>query len=257
VSEIGQRFDKAATGTIRGQVLWQGTLAHVSPLEYRPRLESPVSEREYYPNPHAPMVDPVSLGLGNAVVFLRQVELSHSKPWDHAGVFVVLSGKKLRLEQGTERIGVAFARRGEPLTMKSGDEALYILRGGGASFFSLTFAEPHRPRQRFLEKTGLVELSSAAGHFWQHAYVFVDDHPYYTRTDPQGRFCMDQVPPGEYQVVCWVPNWSVPGHERDPETGVIRTVRFGQPLELAEAVNVLPGTEPTLQFLISSEMFQR
>jgi len=252
---IGESFDPRASGTIRGEVVWKGPLPSVAPFEYRPKVQSPAADRQPYPNPNAPLVDGPSRGVGNAVVFLRSVDLKRSRPWDHAGVFVELSDKHLRLEQGHEQVRAAVARRGEPLTMKSSDDRLHIVRAGGAAFFSLTFTEPHKPRQRRLERKGLVELTSAVGHFWQRGYVFVDDHPYYARTDAQGRFVLPQVPTGNYQVVCWVPNWNVREQERDPETALVRFITFAPPVELEQPVNVVSESEPTLQFRVEEKMF--
>jgi hypothetical protein len=257
VTEIGRAFDPNCVGTIRGEVVWQGPLPSVPPFEFRPKPQSPVADRKYFPNPNSPVVDGPSRGVGNAVVFLRSVDLVRSKPWDHAGVFVELSRKRLRLEQGDKEVRAGSARRGEPLTMKSADDNLYIVRAGGAAFFSLTFAEPRKPRQRRMEENGLVELSSAAGHYWHRAYILVDEHPYYTHTDVRGRFVLDRVPEGNYQVVCWIPNWQVKEHERDPETSSVRFVTFGKPLEIEQSVNVLPGSEPTLQFRVGEHLFCR
>ena len=39
------------------------------------------------------------------------------------------------------------------------------------------------------------------------AYISVFDHPYFTVTDDTGRYQIDNVPPGKYEVVAW--------HERD------------------------------------------
>jgi hypothetical protein len=256
VTEIGQAFDPRSSGTIRGEIVWLGPLAAVPPFEYRPKPESPVADRKYYSNPNAPVVDAPTQGVGNAVVFLRSVDPARSKPWDHAGVFVELSRRQLRLEQGDGKVRAAFARRGEPLTMKSADDILYIVRAGGAAFFSLTFAEPREPRQRRLEQKGLVELSSAAGHYWQRAYVFVDDHPYYTRTDARGGFLLERVPEGNYQVVCWLPNWHVKEHERDPETSSLRFVTFGKPLEIEQSVSVLPRSESILRFQVGEQLLR-
>jgi hypothetical protein len=252
---IGQAFNLRETGTILGEVVWQGPVPTVPPLEFRPKPESPKTDCHHFPNPNEPVVDGDSQGVANAVVFLRSVDLSRCRPWDHAGVFVELSAKCMRLEQGNESVRAAFARRGERLTLKSVDETLYVAHAGGAAFFSLTFAEPNKPRQRLLPKNGIVELSSAVGHFWQRGYVFVDDHPYYTRTDTRGRFMLDRVPSGDYQVVCWLPNWKKRDHERDTETSLIRFIHFGPALELEQAVNVLPTSKATLRFILNEKMF--
>jgi hypothetical protein len=253
--EIGACFEAQATGTVRGRVVWQGPIPDVASFEYRPKLESPSAEREAFPNTNALAVDAESRGVANAVVFLREVDRKRSRPWDHAGVFVELMGKTLRLEQGNESVRTAFARRGEPLTINSTDSQLHVLRAGGAAFYSLTFMEPHKPRQRRLDQKGLVELTSAVGHFWQHGYVFVDDHPYYARTDSQGRFVLPRVPEGDYRLVCWIPNWKVKEQERDTESGLVRFLTFAPALELEQTVNVLPGSEPTVQFLVEQKLF--
>jgi hypothetical protein len=111
-------------------------------------------------------------------------------------------------------------------------------------------------RQRRLDEKGLVELTSAVGHFWQRGYVFVDDHPYYTRTDSKGRFALPAVPEGNYRVVCWIPNWKVREQERDTESGLIRFVTFGRALELEQPVTVCPGSRPTLQFRVEEKLFR-
>ena len=66
-----------------------------------------------------------------------------------------------------------------------------------------------------------VDLTSAAGHYWMHAYLFVSDHPYWTWTAADGRWELGDVPPGEYELVVWLPSWRVAKVERDPESGAV------------------------------------
>jgi hypothetical protein len=58
-------------------------------------------------------------------------------------------------------------------------------------------------------------------------------------------------------VVCWIPNWNVKDHERDPETSSVRFVTFGPPLEIEQGVAVSPGSETTLQFRVGEQLFRR
>jgi len=44
-------------------------------------------------------------------------------------------------------------------------------------------------------------------HPWMKAYVSVFDHPYFAVTDDSGKYQIDNIPPGNYEVVAW--------HERD------------------------------------------
>jgi hypothetical protein len=150
-----------------------------------------------------------------------------------------------------------FVHRGQSVEMASREPVFHILRASGSAFFSLTFPNPDRPRVRSLTEPGLVELSSGAGYYWMRAYLFVDDHPYYTRTDAQGYYQLSQVPPGRYQVVCWLPNWNVARHDRDPESTVISRLFFRPPVEREQHVEVRASGAVAADFTMSKALFQR
>jgi len=44
-------------------------------------------------------------------------------------------------------------------------------------------------------------------HPWMKAYISVFDHPYFAITDDSGKYIIENIPPGKYEVVAW--------HERD------------------------------------------
>lgn len=258
-SDDVSRFDPAAAATVRGQVTWTGDLPQVNHFEGRslsgfsliPRAEKQQN------NPNAPVIDPRSRGVGNAVVFLRGVDPQRARPWDHAPVRVEHRGRQLHVVQGNVDSPFGFVRRGEAVEMISKEEAFHALQARGSAFFSLMFPDPDLPLSRRLDEQGLVELSSNAGYFWMRAYLFVADHPYYARTDAQGRFVLPQVPPGRYEVVCWMPNWHKASHERNPETGLITRVRFAPPAEKAQTVTVGEKETREVRFLMAEKDFER
>lgn len=88
------------------------------------------------------------------------------------------------------------------------------------------------------------------------AYVFVDDHPYYTRTDREGRFTLEQVPPGQYEVVCWMPNWQEARHERDPESGLISRFFFRATVERIHHLRLRERQIKDLELVISEKDFR-
>jgi hypothetical protein len=88
-------------------------------------------------------------------------------------------------------------------------------------------------------------------------YLFVDDHPYYTRTDADGRFRLDQVPPGRYELVCWMPNWNIDRQDRDPESCLVTRVFLGKPLEQVKTVDVELGRESTVDFTVYAAAFPK
>jgi hypothetical protein len=112
--------------------------------------------------------------------------------------------------------------------------------------------DPDRPSRRRLEKAGLVELSSGTGYYWMRGYLFVTDHPYFARTDKEGRFKINNVPPGKYQLACWLPNWKTIRHDRDPETALVSRVYFAPPLEQEKQVEVKSKDTSTIDFTISA-----
>ena len=119
------------------------------------------------------------------------------------------------------------------------------------------FPDPDRPLTRSLNEKGVVELTSAAGYYWMRAYLFVDDHPYYARTDKEGRFSLEQVPPGKYELVCWMPNWLEARHERDPESGVITRLFFQPPVALVQKVELGKQESKEIRFSLWMRDFQR
>ncbi|HJT77392.1 MAG TPA: hypothetical protein VJ739_09350, partial [Gemmataceae bacterium] len=157
--------------------------------------------------------------------------------------------------QGDAEVHVGFVHRGDTIPLASAGPEFHVLHASGAAYFSLPFPDTDRPYERRLAERGLVELTSEAGYFWMHAYLFVDDHPYYARTDARGRFELPRVPPGSYQIVCWLPSWREAGHDRDPETSGIIRVRFRPSVERTQAVSVGRGETRDVSFAVSADDF--
>jgi hypothetical protein len=251
-------FDPATAGSITGRVTWDGEPSNVLPFPIYPNaLGGDVfRERHARPNPNAPSIDPLTRGIADAVVYLRGVEVARARPWDHPPLVVEIQSCCLHLRQGDAGSRVGFVRRGDRLAMVSREPVFHLLHAGEAAFFTLAFPDPEQPRERPLKEIGLVELTSAAGYYWMRGYVFVDEHPYYARTDREGRFALPRVPPGRYEIVCWAPNWVKQRHERDPETGEITRLFFRPPAEQVRTVTVAPGADSAVQFTLSETPFR-
>ncbi len=257
VPGIASRFDPKTAGTITGRVTWTGPVPAVPPFEVRSFImgNAPGRDRRIAPNPNAPKIDPVNRGVAGAVVFLRGVRPDRAKPWDHPPVRVEQRDCTLHVLQGGADGHVGFVRRGEPIEMVAREPRFHALHASGAAFFTLAFPDADRPRVRRLTSSGVVELTSAAGYYWMRAYLFVDEQPYYTRTNAQGKFRLEQVPPGRYELVCWLPSWVKERHERDPETSLVTRLAFRPPLE--RPLDVSSGAAAPVEFTLSTSDFEK
>lgn len=253
-----RHFDPMAGGALHGNVLWKGTLPEVLPIEYLPLQvgEPRFGGKLVMDNPNAPIIDPTSGGVAEAVIFLRGIKPHQAKPWDHPPVVVLIEDFKYQVQQGGRAVHHGFVRQGDDVRMESKQRVHHSLHAEGASFFTLSFPDPNASRARRLTEKGMVELTSGAGYYWMREYLFVADHPYFTRTDRQGRFELSQVPAGKYEVVCWLPSWLIKNKISDPDIPAFKRLEFRSPVEISQEVHIEAGKEWTVNFTISAESFR-
>jgi hypothetical protein len=257
VVEIGSDFDASTAGEIRGRVTWRGALPEVPPYRapVSPGNEHAGQPYHLWPNPHAPQIDPASRGVAGAVVFLRGIDPQRSRRWDYPPVRIELRDYQIHVCQGDRDASVGFVRRDESITMVSRQNLFHSLHVRGAAFFARAFPDAEHPCRQRLERAGIVELSSGCGYFWMRGQLFVDDHPYYTLTDADGGFTLPQVPPGHYQLVCWLPDWREASRELDAETALICRLTFRPPLEVVRPVQIAPRQTQTVTFELDEKHF--
>jgi hypothetical protein len=255
---LGTRHDPDGCGSIEGRVLWQGDVPTVAPFHVPPLQFGLTGPHDHltFDNPNVPQVESQSGGVAHAVVFLRRVDPERSRPWDIPPVEVEQRDFRLVVHQGEAASHVGFVQRGSEVALVSRQPVFHSLHGDGADFFTLAFAGADKPCRRTMRSSGLVELWSAANYYWMRGYLFVTEHPYYCRTDRCGHYRLPAVPAGDYELVCWMPNWKPDRHHRDPESGVIVRMYFRPPLEQAQNVAVAPGMISRIDFAASADDFE-
>jgi hypothetical protein len=261
--QIGAAFDAGRCGTIRGFVSWSGPVPAVDPIELKSARTPPGSEARVH-NPNGPEVRDGRLA--NAIVYLTGVDPRRSAPWHPAPTSIDVSRAGLTVRQADRASRTGVVRRGDEVAFVSREAAdsvtqlpaLHSIRGRGAAFFTQMLPVPDGPVNRTFPDPGIVELSSGSSYYWLRAYVLVSDHPYATVTGPDGRFAFENVPDGDYELVCWVPNWHIERFESDPElsvyAGPARLV-FRPAVERRMRVSVKSGRASELGFTLSPADF--
>ena len=252
---LGSKFDPQESGTIHGQVIWHGPAPTSHSFKEAGISVGVNSLTDDASNHLLPQIDAKAGGLKGVVVFLRTVDSQRSHPWNLPTSHVVMEENAIVIEENDKQETTGFLRAGDSIEMVSRNNSLEILRARGASFFSLTFPKANKPLRRALTKEGCVEFSSGTGHYTARCWIFVATHPYYTRTDSEGAFVLENVPDGIYELVCWLPNWNVERFDRDPENHYVSRVWFRAPLEKSMAVRVVGGQITEAKFAIAEDEF--
>jgi hypothetical protein len=256
---LGTVFDAASAGGIVGRITWKGNLPHVEPFlaPVSPLSEQPNGPKLLWRNPHTPCIDSRTNGVAGAVVFLRGIDPARAHPRDLPPVQVDVHSCQLHVHQGDVDAMTGFVHRGDTVSIVSNDERFQAVRARGSAFFTLTLPDRGHAHERRLQDSGVVELSSNAGQFWMRAYLFVSDHPYFARTDSQGAYTLDRVPPGNYELACWLPDWHVASHELDAETALITRVTFSPSVVKLRNVTVKPHGSEAADMTFSLDDFSK
>ena len=254
--ELGTTYDPAKTGTIRGRVFWNGPLPESHAFRDIGVVTPAIAERADTKNPLIIQVNPNGNGVANAVVYLRKVDAAKSRPWDHPPLRVEMKDGSISIEQG-QASGqvVGFVEVGDSIEMVSRSKPFEMLRARGAAYFTLAFPAPDASLHRALAKPGVVELSSGAGNYWARSFVIVAEHSYFARTDAEGNYTLNNVPEGNYEIVCWLPNWKADRFERDPENLNVARLWYSPPMETSHPVDVERAKTTTANVQVQSGDF--
>ena len=98
---------------------------------------------------------------------------------------------------------------GQELLIKNSDATLHNIHSMPTVNKGFNFAMPKVVKKKSIKiaKPENAMYIKCDVHSWMKAYVSVFDHPYFAVTDDSGKYQIDNIPPGKYEVVAW--------HERD------------------------------------------
>ena len=133
----------------------------------------------------------------NVIVYLKDIKAGKAVPKETVAVIDSKCTFVPHIMIGF--MGNEFVLRNEDPVLHTGHIYSHIR---GKTMFNIALPEKGSEITRTLTKTGLMELNCDC-HPWMEGYVYVFDHPYVTITDENGRFVINDVPPGVYTVEAW------------------------------------------------------
>jgi hypothetical protein len=235
-------------GTITGTVKWDGPPPHSTALAINKDQKICDPENRKTRDMERILVEPQG-GVANTVVFLK--DISSGKPLELPTQRQFLDQKSCRYEPHILLVPVSGT-----LHMKSSDATLHTVHMDGAATYNLPFPFPNQTVSREMSSPGVVNLKCNGGHTWMNAEMFVVPHPYYAVTDEDGKFELDDVPPGEYTLVAWHEGWTVAHREASFDVLTERRVErpvFTPPRTWEKKVTVVTNGSARALFVISDK----
>lgn len=133
----------------------------------------------------------------NVILFLENIKAGKAIPQDT----LTITSRKCDFVPH-----VATGFKGNKIILKTDDPVFHIFDVhasiSGKEVYHVALPEQGSSVTKNISKVGLLDLTCYA-HPWQHAYVYIFDHPYAVVTDDKGEFVINDILPGTYIVKAW------------------------------------------------------
>jgi len=204
------------------------------------------------------MVHGEDRALANCLVYLKAI--SKGKDWPEA---MRGDDRTVLIDQKgcTYAPHVQWMRRETQIVIGNSDQADHNIHGYRENientqfnFISPPGSKKDDVSEAFLERLGKYIVKCDI-HPWMSAYVHVVPHPYYDVTSEKavegkkpGEFVLADVPPGDYEVVCWHEGMVETPNEKD---GQIASYTYSDDFVQTEKVTVEAGkTKDDVHFVV-------
>ena len=135
-------------------------------------------------------------GIRNAVVSLRNVSPGAKREWNFPAA-------KMDQKQCSFIPRVVIVPVGGTVEFLNSDRLLHNVRSTGKENPPFNRAQPHARSISFTFKQPELLRVDCDLHSWMRGWVVVAEHPFFTKTNEQGAFVLENVPPGKYTLQAW------------------------------------------------------
>ena len=134
--------------------------------------------------------------LKNVMVYLKNVKYDGDIPKNQA----ILDQKGCIYDPHVQGMMV-----GQELLIKNSDATLHNIHGLPKTNSEFNFAMPKVVKEKAIKiaKPEHAIYVKCDVHPWMKSYISVFDHPYFSVTDDNGNYKIDNIPEGTYEVIAW------------------------------------------------------
>jgi len=183
-----------AHGTLIGNVKYQGKVPKPRPLKMDADPVCGASHEDKVLS-ESFIVDE-NLNLKNVLVWLKDVKYEGPTLTDTA----VLDQKGCVYSPH-----VLAVMKDQKVLIKNSDATLHNIHSMAEKNEQFNFAMPKVVKEKETVFKSVEEpfYIKCDVHPWMKSWVLVQDHPYFSVTDEEGNFTIENIPPGTYEVVAW------------------------------------------------------
>jgi hypothetical protein len=206
-------------GIISGTVQFVGPVPKLEPIKVVKDQETCGNE---VPS-EVLIVNTENKGLKNTVVYLEKIEQGKKIALNETA----LDNHECRFVPHVLAVLDSRTVREFELPVKNSDPILHNTHSylEGRTVFNLALPNQGQVIKRSIKKPGVIRVQCDA-HVHMSAWIVALGHPYFTVTDENGNFKIDDIPPGNYRIIAWHEPWKIQGEDKggrllyEPEDGV-------------------------------------
>jgi Polysaccharide lyase family 4, domain II len=222
-------------GTIAGRIVFAGPIPHLPPLV----IAKDQDVCGTVASPQMLLVSADNRGVKDAIIAVQGLSKGKPPTADKPS----LDNRKCALVPRVQAVMV-----GTEVVIQSSDPFLHTTRGRFPDFkqaFNLVFPKNTPAKEQRIRFPGVIAVTCDT-HAHMRAYILAFEHPYFTVTDADGRFQIDQVPAGSYTLQAWHEGWRILEDDQDGRP------QYEDPYHMTVEVRVMAGETSEVEFQLAA-----